>query len=187
MRFRLQIPPRQVRAYQSRYDVTADPKLDHLRSVSEDPGYLTTEQLYEVCRWKSPRRPKLARTNTEELVREITHFAFHANCEESRIGALTLLNGVSFPTASVILHFCVDSSYPILDFRALWSLGIDKPPLYTTALWKEYAHFCRRLAAKHSLSVRELDMALWQYSRENQKVANPSLKPTVTGKRVSAA
>ena len=70
--------------------------------------------------------------------------------------------------SSVILHFCVDQSYPILDFRAIWSLGIKKPSQYTVAFWKEYVQICRAVAAKHRLTVRELDMALWQYSSEHQ-------------------
>lgn len=166
--FHLKIPTRQLRRYQLRYNVEADPKIDHLRDVKNDPGFLTPNQLFEICRWKSPRRPKLALKNSPQFVREITTFAFRACCEESRIGALTLLHGVSYPTASVILHFCVDDTYPILDFRALWSLGIEDPPQYHAAFWMEYVSYCRLLAKTHSLSIRELDMALWQFSKEHQ-------------------
>ena len=89
-------------------------------------------------------------------------------CEESKIGALVLLKGVQFPTASVILHFCVDRTYPILDFRALWSLGIEKPATYTVEDWVSYTKVCREMANKNAMTVRELDMALWQYSKEHQ-------------------
>lgn len=167
-RFKLQVPARKLREYQSRYDIQADPKLDHLRLVKNEPGYLTPEQLYQICHWKSHRRPALARANPAEFVREITAFAFTAKCEESRIGALTLLRGVGYPTASVILHFCVDNSYPILDWRALESLGIEDPPPYTAEFWVQYTSYCRALARRHGLTVRELDMALWQYSNERK-------------------
>ena len=166
--FRLQIPPRLLRRYQERYNVNADPKLDHLRDVSRHPGYLTVNQLYELCQWKSHRRPALARTNSAEFVREITAFAFKTPSEEARIAALTLLAGVSYPTASVILHFCVDDSYPILDWRALESLGFQKPPPYTPAFWLKYTAFCRALSSRHGLTVRQLDMALWQYSKDRK-------------------
>jgi|GEM_PF-4284513 len=63
--------------------------------------------------------------NPEEFVREITTFCFSAAYEESKIGSLILLKGVQYPTASVILHFCVSDTYPILDFRAVWSLGME--------------------------------------------------------------
>ncbi len=35
------------------------------------------------------------------------------------------------PHVTEYLHFCDRRSYPILDYRALWSLGFAKPPTYT--------------------------------------------------------
>ena len=168
MKHALRIPAGELNDYKDRYDFSAEANLDKYHRIGPRQGYLTVAQLREICQWKSRRRAALASSNTEAVVREITKFSFSAKCEESRIGALTLLNGVSFPTASVILHFCVDQTYPILDFRALWSLGIDKPGQYTVPFWKDYVKVCRALAAKHRLTVRGLDMALWQYSSEHQ-------------------
>jgi hypothetical protein len=155
-------------AYQKRYDPSADPKLDHIEPLARSQGHLTVGQLHELARWKSKRRADLAKENEGDFVREITSFAFKATYEESRIGALVLLKGVQFPTASVILHFCVDRSYPILDFRALWSLGIERPAAYTSEFWRSYIDICRAMAQKQGMTVRELDMALWQYSKEHQ-------------------
>ncbi|HXK27284.1 MAG TPA: hypothetical protein VJ646_03415 [Candidatus Binatia bacterium] len=164
----LRIPPGKLRWYQERYDFSTEANLDKYQQIGPKQGYLTVSQLHEICRWKSRRRADLALSNSEALVREITAFSFTAKCEESRLGALTLLSGVQCPTASVILHFCVDQSYPILDFRAIWSLGVKQPSQYTVAFWKEYVRLCRAVAAKHRLTIRELDMALWQYSSEHQ-------------------
>lgn len=58
--------------------------------------------------------------------------------------------------------------YPILDYRALWSLGIDPPPAYDFPFWRAYTLACRELAAGAGVSMRDLDRALWQYSKENQ-------------------
>ena len=171
MRPKLRIPPQELRAYQQRYDYTADPKLDHIRPAAKSQGYITVAQLHELALWKSRRRAALAKANPEGFVREITAFSFTARHEHSRIGALILLKGVQYPTASVILHFCVDRTYPILDFRAIWSLGLEKPAVYTPDYWVQYVEVCRALAKKHELTVRELDMALWQYSREYQRDA----------------
>lgn len=164
----LRVPPGKLRHYQEQYDFSAEANLDKYRRIASEQGCLTVAQLHEICRWKSKRRARLALLNPEALVREITAFSFSAKCEESRLGALTLLSGVQFPTASVILHFCVDRSYPILDFRALWSLGVDQPSQYTIPFWKDYVALCRAVAAKHRMTVRELDMALWQYSYKHQ-------------------
>lgn len=164
----LRIPPHEIRSYLERYDYTADPKLDRLRPIAEAQGHLTTSQLHELVYWKSKRRADLAMTNPDNFVKEITAFSFSSTFEESKIGSLILLNGVQFPTASVILHFCVDPTYPILDFRAIWSLGLEQPSAYSPKYWIKYMNACRTLAEKHQLSVRELDMALWQYSKEHQ-------------------
>lgn len=168
MKPNLRIPSKKLHYYVGRYSFEADPKIEHVRGLGHKPGYLTPEQLHDVCYWKSKRRAQLALSNAPEFVKEITSFAFHAKSEAARIGALTLLGGVSYPTASVVLHFCLDSSYPILDFRALWSLGIPKPAQYTPAFWEDYLGCCRRLAKQHGLTVRELDQALWQFSKEEQ-------------------
>ncbi len=50
----------------------------------------------------------------------------------------------------------------------LWSLGHAKPPAYTVDFWLAYTRFMRDLAVASGLSMRELDRALWQYSKENQ-------------------
>jgi hypothetical protein len=168
MRHNLRISPRELRSYMQRYDYAADPRLEHIRPLAKVQGYLTVTQLHELARWKSTRRAELVKENTEAFVREITAFSFSATFEQSRIGSLVLLSGVQYPTASVILHFCVDDTYPILDFRAIWSLGLEKPAVYSPVYWVKYTNVCRLLASEHGLSVRELDMALWQFSKEHQ-------------------
>lgn len=169
MKSRLRISVRELREYLYRYSVDADPSLEHVRGLGRNPGFLTRRQLYDICHWKSKRRPDLALKNNQSFVKEVTSFAFGSKSEAARIGALTLLEGVSFPTASAVLHFCLNERYPILDFRALWSLGVDKPAQYTTAFWEDYVACCRQVARKHGLTIRELDKALWQFSKENQR------------------
>lgn len=174
MEYALRVPVSQLRSYQARYDVL-EADLSKYREAVKQQGHLTKEQLYQIRRWKSPRRAQDVRLNSEELIKEVTAFSFTAIQEESRIGVLTLLSGAAFPTASVILHFCVDASYPILDRRAIWSLGLKQPAQYTFAFWKDYMELCRSLARDNAMSVRELDMALWQYSKEHQ--LDVSLEP----------
>lgn len=53
------------------------------------------------------------------------------------------MSGVNIPTASVFLHFCHHDPYPILDFRELWSLGIDQRITYNFQIWWDYVKFCR--------------------------------------------
>ena len=89
--------------------------------------------------------------------------------ERLRIGVLTLLQGVEMPTASVLLHLGHRDPYPILDVRAIWSLGVDKQPsYYSFESWWAYTEKCRALADEAGVSMRVLDRALWQFSSEMQ-------------------
>ena len=99
---------------------------------------------------------------------EITSFALAAQCERSRIESLTLLDGVGWPMASVILHVFHADPYPILDYRALWSVSLPVPAPYSFAFWQRYVAFCRDIATTAGVDMRALDRALWQYSKENQ-------------------
>lgn len=89
--------------------------------------------------------------------------------ERLRIEALTLLDGIGWPSASVILHFFHKQKYPILDYRALWSVSLEVPYRYIFEFWWAYVIYCRDLAKNAKVTMRTLDRALWQYSKENQK------------------
>ena len=91
-------------------------------------GYYTREEFEYLCRWKTTRTQKLVASNSVEIIEEHTRFALSTSDENQRMKKLVDLRGIGWPTASVLLHFGYDNLYPILDFRALWSLGLEKPP-----------------------------------------------------------
>jgi len=130
---------------------------------------LTKDELRQIAYWKAPRSAGHVEKNEEVYVKEMTKFVFIAKTERARIEILTKLDGVSWPTASVILHLFHNDPYPILDFRALWSVGVNVPPKYNYEFWWEYVKFCREIAARNKIDMRTLDRALWQYSKEKQK------------------
>jgi hypothetical protein len=119
-----------------------------------------------VCAWKTVRsRPKVA-ANTEAAVADATGRALAAGDEATRIAALLELDGVGVPTASTLLYFAFPDDYPILDVRALESLGVKPRSTYPVSFWLEYLGACRELARRAGVSIRTLDKALWQYSKE---------------------
>ena len=119
-----------------------------------------------MCAWKTVRsRPKVA-ANTEAAIVEATGRALAATDEAARIGALLELEGVGVPTASTLLYFAFPDDYPILDVRALESLGVKSRSTYPVRFWLEYLDACRMLARRAGVSIRTLDKALWQYSKE---------------------
>jgi hypothetical protein len=175
--FCLRFPASRIRDLAKRYSDPGDDIFQHVIAPSiRKAGALRKSDFLRLCRWKTPRSRRHVRKNSEAFIRAVTRTAFSSADERLRIEVLTLLDGVDWPTASVILHFGHRDPYPILDVRALWSLGIDKPPKYDFGFWRAYTRFCRTLSRKSSCTMRTLDRALWQYSKENQK-------PVASGRR----
>jgi hypothetical protein len=169
----LRFPETEISAIAARYTYPREEsELIDLRSTVQRQGHLTLAQLRRLAKWKSPRNAGRIDRNTEAYVKEISGFALSAVNERSRIESLTLLDGVLWPTASVILHLFHRENYPILDFRALWSVRTNVPAIYSFEFWTSYVKFTRRIAARVPASMRELDRALWQYSKENQPRAS---------------
>jgi len=131
-------------------------------------GYLLRNELAHLAYWKAPRSAGHIEKNTEKYVNEITGFALRAKTERARIELLTVLSGVSWPTASVILHFFHRDPYPIIDFRALWSASLSVPSQYDFGFWWSYVKFCRKVACLAGVDMRTLDRAMWHYSKENE-------------------
>ncbi len=97
---------------------------------------------------------------------EATRRALTTADEETRMSALLQLAGVGVPTASVLLYFAFPDDYPIHDVRALESLGVKPRSQYPVSFWLEYLDACREPARRRGVSIRTLDKALWQHSKE---------------------
>lgn len=130
---------------------------------------LTKDRFMELCLWKSPRPKRFYQKNPEDIIKEITTYSFNSNNDIVATKILTVLEGVNTPVASSILHFCHPKSFPIIDFRALWTLGIEDFNSSSIDLWIEYVDFTRQLANELNLTMRELDRGLWYYSKLYQK------------------
>lgn len=168
-RFKLRFPERDIAKWSARYDYTPNPVIEkQIVPRVKKAGYLTKPDFLTICKWKTPRSQKLCASNIPELVEAVSKVALSTADELSRIKAWMVLHGVGWPTASTLLFWLHEEEYPILDFRALWSLGYAKPPKYDFDFWLAYVNFCRTLSRKQGVSVRTLDRALWQYSKEKQ-------------------
>lgn len=167
--FELQFDRSEIPRLAARYNYPSEGQIETTASDNKVRGYLTRPEFLALCKWKTERSKSRVAKNTEGLVEEATRVALSAKHEQLRIHSLLSLYGVSWPTASVILHFWHTDPYPILDFRALWSLGRENPPAaYNFDFWWKYTLFCRELAKDCGVSMRTLDRALWQYSDDHQ-------------------
>jgi len=169
-RFRLRFPERDIPTWAARFPASAaDVRLlNEVRPAVLARGYATRSEFLAICEWKSARTRGRCASNRESAVRTITRAAFAATDEALKMDLLRLLQGVEWPTASTLFHFCDPAPYPILDYRAVWSLGISRVPAYTMDFWWGYLACTRDLATRVGLPIRTVDMALWQYSKEKQ-------------------
>jgi hypothetical protein len=165
----LRFPIDQITGLAAAYAYAEDTEVRTIGTEARNRGWYTRQELVIVALWKTKRSRSRVRLNREDAVKDATELALRTADERLRIGVLTHLQGVLMPTASVLLHLGHRDPYPILDFRALWSLGVDQQPsYYSFELWERYVQRCRELAKEAGVDMRTLDRALWQYSDTNQ-------------------
>lgn len=168
--FELRFNRDEIQDWAERYNKRFDELVEgQIAPQVRERQYYTREEFLCLCQWKAPRPRRKVEDNSEEFVREVTKTALSASNERLRIMVLTLLSGVNWPTASVLLHFGHREPYPIIDHRSLWALNTPVPKKYKFGFWWAYVEFCRNLSSEAGVSMRTLNRALWQYSKENQK------------------
>lgn len=165
--FKLQFDPAEIPVLAERYDYAEDGEARAAGRAARERSYYTRDEFLCVCRWKSSRTKSLAESNSEADIVRATRAAFQADDEETRMEALLVLQGVGVPTASTLLHFASPDRYPILDVRALEALGRRGQSVYSVSYWVYYLEACRDLAETHGVPIRELDKALWRWSKEH--------------------
>lgn len=171
MMFKLRIPRDAIQVWADRYSKYYD-DTDALAvgAVARVAGSLTLDEFVKIAKWKTQRSKSLCLRNSDAYVRTVTGSALSATEPRFKVEVLRLLDGVDWPTASVILHFSDSERWPILDYRAFWSLSQPSPAgRYGFSLWEAYTIYTRQLGDEIGVSMRTLDRALWTYSRENQR------------------
>jgi hypothetical protein len=164
--FELQFPAGEIEALASRFGYADDDRLLAAGAAARARGHYTREEFIVVCAWKTARSRSKVATNTEGAVVKATRQALGAADEATRMSALLELVGVGVPTASTLLYVAFPEDYPILDVRALESLGVKPRSQYPVSFWLQYLTACRQLASSCDVTIRTLDKALWRYSKE---------------------
>ena len=165
--FKLQFPAELVHELAERFSYSRDDsKCLRFGELARDRGRYTREEFIAICEWKTSRSRRLVAANSDEDVEFVTGEALGTSDEHDRMATLRWLLGIDIPTASALLFFAFPDRYPIIDIRALESLGQQKPRFYTERFWLAYLEFCRGIAGELGVPIRTLDKALWQASVE---------------------
>lgn len=151
-------------------------EIDLLERVGPDMrrrSCASRQDLVEVVRWKSPRALRRLDANSDEDIADITRLAFAAPAR-LRHRVLLLLGGIGRPVASAVLTVWDPSAYTVLDFRAvgaLFRLRELASPQVTDIEYGTYVELCLRLAESVRVSPRDLDRALWKWSKAGYPAA----------------
>jgi len=164
--FVLQFPADQVPALAERYSYADDAGCQAAGDAARRRGYFTRDEFMTVASWKTGRTRSKLGENESAIVEATTARALATTDEAARMEAMLELRGVGVPTASSLLQFAFPDDYPILDVRALESLGRKGRTVYPVSFWLGYLDACRALARDAGVSMRVLDKALWQHSKE---------------------
>jgi uncharacterized protein len=165
-RFQLQLHTTRIRELAALYDYPGEDRAIRGGAAARLAGAYRYDDLLWLYGWKTRNRSvRRFRANDPARAVEATRVALDARTPEpDRMAALTALDGVGYPVASCVLHFAHTDPYPILDVRALESLGYrTQRTTYSERFWQDYVAACRALATGHGVSMRDLDRALWTW------------------------
>jgi len=156
-------------AYADRYEYPGEEAARSRGRQVQAAQALTLDDLRAFAEWKSPRIGATVNLNDLAFLADVSRALFLAHHPQARMEFLCVLHGVDYPMASAILHWVFPEEFALIDYRALWSLGVDVPPQsYRYAFYERYNAICLGLAERLQISIRRLDRGLWQYSKENQ-------------------
>jgi hypothetical protein len=147
-------------------------ELRHVRRAKQ----FTRAEFIKMCRWKSPRATRHYERNTSAAVRRASREALGTRSERRRLEVLTGLAGVSVPTASAILTLIDPRRYGVIDIRA-WQLlhrmgAVRRRPGgvgFRFGDWERYLAILRRQSRTLRVSVRRVELTLFEYHRKTQK------------------
>lgn len=166
--FTLRFPSQELAALAARNAQIDDPAVQEAGRAARGRGFYHREEFLIVSQWKSRSVRPGREENDEATVRDVTSLAFSSSSERVRIEALLQLRGVTWSSASVLLHWGHPDPYPVLEPRVLWSVGIERNPRrFDFDFWWGYVRACRRYIEEAGIDARTLDRALWQYAREH--------------------
>ena len=129
-------------------------------------GQCTRSNLGAIFEWKTNGRGRSRLLkNSDAEIADALNLAMEAKTDRAAVAVLMGLNGIQVPVASAILTAIFPERFTIIDFRALEALGVTEASV-TVDFYLAYLNACRKLARDNKVSLRTLDRALWQWSKE---------------------
>lgn len=139
-------------------------------------GFFNKEQFVKMAFWKSPRPKKWYESNDDNLVIKISGQALASDAEEEKANYLTILKGVSIPTASAILTLIDPQNYGVMDIR-VWQLmylydEVDNKPGgkgFSVDDWVKYLSVLRKYSKEFKVKTRDVERILFEHHKDIQE------------------
>ena len=167
--FELQFPLDEIDALAARFPAGDDGRLHEVGVAVLARGYYTREEFIEVCAWKTVRsRPRSRATPKQPWSSDRPGHRNRGRIREDDGAARARRRRRADCLDAPVFAF--PDHYPILDVRALESLGVKPRSQYPLSFWLGYLDACHELAQQAGVSLRTLDKALWQHSKERSRL-----------------
>jgi hypothetical protein len=156
----LLFPIREIDHCASLYPTSGDKRILSISKGAKKRGFCTKNEFATFARWHAARNVRRCSKNDSQMIECATRIALSPKnkFERVRIGILNSLQGVDWPRASVFLHFGHIGPYPILDFCALWSLGLEEEPWrYSFDFWWSCVEYCSNIRDQAGTRMQTLD------------------------------
>ncbi len=163
--FNLQFAAKDIRGLAARYDFKEDKTaLDAGERICG--GDFSRANLEAIFEWKTKGRGRSRLTkNSDDEIADALKLALEAETPRAAVAVLTGLSGVDVPVATAILATAKPDDHTIIDWRALHALDVYASSV-TIKLYLSYLRHCKDIAVKNGVTLRELDRAMWQWSKE---------------------
>jgi|SRR5882724_165623 len=163
--FKLQFARSDIPSLAALYDAKEDELAQEAGNQIAKANFSRTH-LETIFNWKTKGRGKSRLSkNSDNEIADALKLAVEAKTPRAAIAVLAGLSGVDVPVASAILAMAKADSYTIIDWRALHALDIYASNV-TIKLYILYLNECRNIADETKITLRQLDRAMWQWSKD---------------------
>lgn len=143
---------------------------EELREKFRKYGKASKEDIQRIIRWKfqgrltGRQKMNLARTDKVDgrIIEKVTELAFEVSGDRLRLKLLTVLDGVGYSVASVILTFLDPMNYGVLDFHAWHGLFKEDKKIFIEKDCLRFLDKLRKESQQVGLPCRDIEKAAFK-------------------------
>jgi hypothetical protein len=128
-------------------------------------GDFSLSNVVVIANWLSPMFIGRVKSNDPAKIEVALKHAMAAADVRDAVRSLTQLAGIGLKRASAILAAIYPDNYTVMSVNSLNALGSEDSS--SAIFYVHYLDFCRSVATKCKISLRNFDRANWQWGSEH--------------------